>query len=126
MKVLVTGVKGQLGYDIMKSLARRNIEAVGADLEEFDITDIEQTRAFITKEAPDVVVHCSAYTAVDKAEENKELCYNVNANGPRNIATVCKELDAKMMYFSTDYVFPERVRITMNRMMQPDRPVSTD
>ena len=106
MKVLVTGVKGQLGYDVMKELAARNIEAVGADIEEFDITDLEQTRAFITKTAPDVVVHCSAYTAVDKAEENKELCRKVNADGPRNIAQVCKELDAKMMYFSTDYVFP--------------------
>lgn len=106
MKVLVTGVKGQLGYDVMKSLAARGIEAVGADIEEFDITDIDMTRSFITKHAPDVVVHCSAYTAVDKAEENPDICYNVNANGPRNIATVCKEIDAKMMYFSTDYVFP--------------------
>lgn len=106
MKVLVTGVKGQLGHDIMLSLAKREIEAVGADLEGFDITDLDQTRAFITKEAPDVVVHCSAYTAVDKAEENKELCHNVNAIGPRNIAAVCKEIDAVMMYFSTDYVFP--------------------
>lgn len=106
MKVLVTGVKGQLGYDIMKSLAARGIEAVGADIDEFDITDMEQTRSFITGHKPDVVVHCSAYTAVDKAEENPEICYNVNANGPRNIATVCKEIDAKMMYFSTDYVFP--------------------
>lgn len=106
MKVLVTGVKGQLGHDVMKCLAKRNIEAVGADIEEFDITDMEQTRKFITGAAPDVVVHCSAYTAVDKAEENKELCYNVNVNGPKNIATVCKEIGAKMMYFSTDYVFP--------------------
>lgn len=106
MKVLVTGVKGQLGYDVMKSLAARGIEAVGADIDEFDITDIDMTRSFITKHAPDVVVHCSAYTAVDKAEENPDICYNVNANGPRNIATVCKEIDAKMMYFSTDYVFP--------------------
>jgi len=106
VKVLVTGVKGQLGYDIMKSLAKRGIDAVGADLEEFDITELEQTKGFITQANPDVVVHCSAYTAVDKAEENKELCYNVNAVGSRNIATVCRELDAKMVYFSTDYVFP--------------------
>lgn len=106
MKVLVTGVKGQLGFDVMKELAARNIEAVGADLEEFDITDMDQTKAFITKHKPDVVVHCSAYTAVDKAEENIDVCYNVNANGPRNIAEVCKEIDAKMVYISTDYVFP--------------------
>lgn len=106
MKVLVTGVKGQLGYDVMRELARRNIEAIGADLEEFDITNMEQTRSFITKHRPDVVVHCSAYTAVDKAEENIDVCYNVNANGPKNIAAVCKEIDAKMVYISTDYVFP--------------------
>lgn len=106
MKVLVTGVKGQLGYDVMKVLAARNIEAVGADLEEFDITNMEQTRNFITKHQPDAVIHCSAYTAVDKAEDEKELVYNVNANGPGNIATVCKEIGAKMLYISTDYVFP--------------------
>ena len=106
VKVLVTGVKGQLGYDVMKSLKKRNMEGIGADLEEFDITDMDQTRAFIALHKPDAVIHCSAYTAVDKAEENKELCYNVNAKGPENIAKVCKELDIKMLYISTDYVFP--------------------
>ena len=106
MKILVTGVKGQLGYDVMKVLAERKIEAIGADIEEFDITDQDATRNFITKHRPDAVIHCSAYTAVDKAEENKDLCRKVNAEGPRNIATVCKEIDAKMVYISTDYVFP--------------------
>ncbi len=106
MKVLVTGVKGQLGFDVMKVLAERNIEGIGADLEEFDITDMDQTRAFITEHRPDAVIHCSAYTAVDKAEDDKELVFNVNANGPRNIAAVCKEIGAKMLYISTDYVFP--------------------
>lgn len=106
MKILVTGVKGQLGYDVMKVLAERKIEAVGADIEEFDITDLDTTRRFITKHRPDAVIHCSAYTAVDKAEENKDLCRKVNAEGPRNIATVCKEIGAKMVYISTDYVFP--------------------
>lgn len=106
MKVLVTGVKGQLGYDVMKCLAERKIEAIGADIEEFDITNFEQTREFITNAKPDAVIHCSAYTAVDKAEDNLELCEKVNAGGPENIAKVCKELDAKMIYISTDYVFP--------------------
>lgn len=69
MKVLVTGVKGQLGYDVMKVLKSRNIECLGADIEEFDITDAVKTREFITGYSPDVVVHCSAYTAVDRAEE---------------------------------------------------------
>ena len=106
MKVLVTGVKGQLGYDVMKILNTRSIDCLGADIEDFDITDFDAVSSFIKGYHPDVVVHCSAYTAVDKAEENLELCRNINANGPRNIATVCKEIDAKMVYISTDYVFP--------------------
>jgi len=106
MKVLVTGVKGQLGYDVMKVLKERNIDCLGADIEEFDITNADMTREFITNYNPDVVVHCSAYTAVDNAEENIEICRAVNVDGPRNIATVCKELDCKMVYISTDYVFP--------------------
>lgn len=106
MKVLVTGYNGQLGYDVVKVLKERNIECIGADLAEFDITNMEQTESFIKNYNPDVVVHCSAYTAVDRAEENMELCRNVNTEGPRNIAKVCKELDAKMVYISTDYVFP--------------------
>lgn len=106
MKVLVTGVKGQLGYDIMKLLNHRNIEVIGADIEQFNITDYNQTRKFIMDSLPDAVIHCSAYTAVDKAEDEPELCYKVNAEGTRNIALVCKEIDAKMVYISTDYVFP--------------------
>lgn len=106
MKVLVTGVKGQLGHDVVKHLTARGIENIGADLEEFDITDAEATERFIKNYGPDVVVHCSAYTAVDAAEDNMELCRKINVEGPRNIAKVCKDLDAKMMYFSTDYVFP--------------------
>lgn len=106
MKVLVTGVKGQLGYDVMKCLEERGIKAVGADIEQFDITDIEKTRKFISEHRPDAVIHCSAYTAVDRAEDELEVCYRVNAEGPKNIATVCKEIDAKMIFISTDYVFP--------------------
>ncbi len=106
MKILVTGVKGQLGYDVMKVLAARGIEGIGADLEEFDITDPAQTEAFIRKSDPDSVIHCSAYTAVDRAEEDMALCYKVNGEGPKNIAAVCRELDIPMLYISTDYVFP--------------------
>lgn len=105
MKVLVTGVKGQLGYDVMRELERRGIEAVGADIEEMDITDAESVTAFLTAAAPDAVVHCAAYTAVDAAEENQELCNRVNVDGTRNIAAVCRTLDCKMIYISTDYVF---------------------
>ena len=106
MKILVTGVKGQLGYDVMKELNKRNIECLGVDIEDFDITDKGATTAFIKNYHPDCVIHCSAYTAVDKAEDNLDLCSKVNGEGPRNIARACKEIDAKMVYISTDYVFP--------------------
>jgi len=106
MKVLVTGVNGQLGHDVIKALNARNIGCVGAGRAEFDITDFEATNKFIKDYKPDIVIHCSAYTAVDKAEDEPELCRKVNVNGTENIAKVCKAIDAKMIYISTDYVFP--------------------
>jgi dTDP-4-dehydrorhamnose reductase len=106
MKVLVTGINGQLGHDVMAELERRHIECIGAGRQQFDITDYEAVREFITAVRPDAVIHCSAYTAVDKAESNADACYQANAVGPENIAKVCKAIDAKMVYISTDYVFP--------------------
>ena len=106
MKVLVTGVGGQLGYDVVTILKERNIDYLGADLKEFDITDFTAAHRFITDYGPDAVIHCSAYTAVDRAEDEPELCRRVNALGTENIAKICKEIDAKMIYISTDYVFP--------------------
>lgn len=105
MKVLVTGVKGQLGYDVVKELAKRGIEAVGVDIDEMDITEATSVERVIREAAPDAVIHCAAYTAVDAAEDNEELCRRVNAEGPRNIARVCRDLDIKMIQISTDYVF---------------------
>lgn len=105
MKILVTGAKGQLGQDLMAELAGRGIEAVGVDVEDMDITDGEACRRVIFREKPDAVIHCAAYTAVDAAEDNLELCRRVNAEGTRNIAKVCGDLECKMMYISTDYVF---------------------
>ncbi len=105
MRVLVTGVKGQLGYDIVKECEKRGIEAIGVDVAEMDITDADKVREVITNAKVDAVMHCAAYTAVDAAEENVELCRKVNATGTENIAKVCKELDIKMVYISTDYVF---------------------
>ena len=105
MKILVTGAKGQLGQDLMAELAGRRIEAVGVDVEDMDITDGEACRRVIFREKPDAVIHCAAYTAVDAAEDNLELCRRVNAEGTRNIAKVCGDLECKMMYISTDYVF---------------------
>lgn len=105
MKVLVTGANGQLGFDVMKSLKERNIEVIPAGSKEFDITDMEATRSFILTHSPNVIIHCAAYTAVDKAEEEKDLCFSVNALGTKNIAIMCKEIHAKMVYISTEYVF---------------------
>lgn len=105
MRVLVTGVKGQLGFDIVKECESRNIEAIGVDIDEMDITNPVQVAEVIKAAQVDAVIHCAAWTAVDKAEDEVELCRRVNQGGPKNIADVCEELDIPMMYFSTDYVF---------------------
>lgn len=105
MKILVTGTGGQLGHDVIQCLKQRKVDYIGADRQDFDITDKQAVHSFILKERPDAVIHCSAFTAVDLAEEEKELCYDVNVNGTKYIACACKEINCKMMYISTDYVF---------------------
>ncbi len=107
MKALVTGVKGQLGYDVVNELTKRGYEAVGVDIEEMDITDEASVNKVVKECNPDVVVHCAAWTAVDAAEDEENIpkVMAVNAKGTENIAKVCKEIDAKMIYISTDYVF---------------------
>lgn len=105
MKVLVTGVKGQLGHDVVNELTRRNHEAVGVDIEEMDITDMASVDRVIKEVQPEAVIHCAAWTAVDLAEDYVDKVRLVNAAGTENIARVCRELDIKMMYISTDYVF---------------------
>jgi len=125
MKVLVTGVNGQLGHDLMNELAKRNIECIGSDVTpeysgisdgsaaeksayvQMDITDREMVMSTIKATAPTVVMHCAAWTAVDAAEdeENRDKVHRINVDGTANIADVCKQIDAKMLYLSTDYVF---------------------
>lgn len=107
MKVLVTGVKGQLGYDVVNELNKRGHDAVGVDIEEMDITDSVSVQKVLSGVAPDAVIHCAAWTAVDDAEDEdkQEKVHLVNVTGTENIAKVCRELDCKMMYISTDYVF---------------------
>ena len=105
MKILVTGVKGQLGYDVVKELEKRGHTAIGVDIDEMDITDQEAVRRVVTRAAPEAVVHCAAYTAVDAAEDHEELCRLVNARGTEHMVNVCRDLDCKLMYISTDYVF---------------------
>lgn len=105
MKVLVTGINGQLGHDVMGELKKRGHEAVGVDIGEMDITDAGCVKRVMTQTAPEAVIHCSAYTAVDRAEEEVELCRRVNAEGTKNVAEVCAGLDCKLLYLSTDYIF---------------------
>ncbi len=105
MKILVTGYNGQLGFDVVKELEIRNIPCRGVDMADFDITDTAATEKYIKEYAPDAVIHCAAYTAVDKAEDDCEKCEAVNSLGSENIARVCGEIGAKMVYISTDYVY---------------------
>ena len=125
MKVFVTGVGGQLGHDVMNELHKRGHEGIGSDVhptysgvmdgsavttmpyESLDITDAAAVQAVLRRVRPDAVIHCAAWTAVDLAEDEdkQELVRAINADGTRNIAGVCKELDCKMVYISTDYVF---------------------
>jgi dTDP-4-dehydrorhamnose reductase len=125
MKVLVTGVAGQLGHDVMNELDKRGYEGIGSDIAEsysgvqdktavaampyvqMDITDSAAVDKVIGECAPDVVIHCAAWTAVDAAEDEdkQEKVKAVNVDGTKNIAAVCKKLDCKMVYISTDYVF---------------------
>lgn len=106
MKILVTGVSGQLGWDVCRELERRKIEYIGVSSRDFDLTDPEAVRRYVMDYAPDTVIHCAAYTAVDKAEDEPEKCMAVNAEGTRTLAECCRELEAKMLFVSTDYVFP--------------------
>lgn len=121
MKVLVTGAKGQLGHDVVLELNRRGHTAIATDREEMDITDEKSVDAFIRANAPDAVIHCAAYTAVDKAEEDVQACRMINAAGTKNIAVTCKKLGCKMMYISTDYVFDGEGE----RPWEPDDAVTT-
>lgn len=117
MKVLVTGVGGQLGYDVLNELIKRGHTAVGSDIlpgadtsaqyVQLDITDKAAVEKIITELNPDAVIHCAAWTAVDAAEdeENIDKVHAINADGTENIAKACKKLDIKMIYISTDYVF---------------------
>lgn len=107
MKILVTGVKGQLGYDVVNECQKRGYDAIGVDVEEMDITNPEAVDREIAEANPDAVIHCAAWTAVDAAEEPENVAKvrAVNADGTQNIANVCKKLNCKLLYISTDYVF---------------------
>ena len=106
MKYFITGGAGQLGYDLIKELKKRKQDDyLAPTIEELDITDLEALRKVVKDYNPDVIYHLAAYTAVDKAEENKDLCYQINVVGTENIVSVAKEVKAKVIYISTDYIF---------------------
>ena len=105
MKIFVTGVKGQLGFDVVNELNKRGHEPIGVDIDERDITKEEDVRTMIEMTNPDGVIHCAAWTAVDDAEDNPDKVMDVNAKGTEYIAKACKGLDIPMIYISTDYVF---------------------
>lgn len=105
MKVLITGVQGQLGYDVGKVLSKRKVEYFAPTVEQLDITDRSMVLQILEEYRPDAVIHCAAYTAVDRAEDETERCWAINVDGTRNIAEGCKEIGAKLLYVSTDYVF---------------------
>lgn len=121
MRVLVTGINGQLGYDVVKELQNRNHTPIGVDREDMDLTSPEQIKGCIQNVKPEVIIHCAAYTAVDAAEDNEELCRRVNALAVKDIAECAKELDIPMIYISTDYVFNGKKGIeTEDKMSNKD------
>lgn len=105
MKILVTGYNGQLGYDVVRECEKHGIEAIGIDVAQLDITDEAAVVAYMDKIKPTHLIHCAAYTAVDRAEDDVEMCEKVNVLGTKYLAQACQKLNIPMMYFSTDYVF---------------------
>lgn len=105
MRVLVTGANGMLGQDLCPELKKNGYEIIETDLHNLDITNIEQVESFLSKEKPDIIIHCAAYTNVDKAEENIKIAEKINVIGTENIAKIATKIDSTLVYVSTDYVF---------------------
>lgn len=121
MKILITGGKGQLGQKLQKQLQKNKLKAI--DIEDADITDMEQVQKVFQNFKPEVVIHCAAYTQVDKAEEDRDKCMLINGIGTRNIAVVSEDIGAKLVYISTDYVFDGRKKSPYFEWDQPN-PIS--
>lgn len=105
MRVLVTGAKGQLGHDVVQCLEAAGVGRYSIIIVDFDLSEIDYTVEYIRSHTPDIVIHCAAYTDVDAAEEDYEKCWTINVEVTAAIASICKELNSKMIYISTDYVF---------------------
>ena len=117
LKVLVTGANGMLGQDLCPILEDEGYEVIETDIHNLDITNAEMTETVLEEEKPDIVVHCATYTNVDKAEEDLETARLINVTGSENLAKACKEIDAKMVYISTDYVLTERAKSLIPRQI---------
>ncbi|MED4225111.1 dTDP-4-dehydrorhamnose reductase [Neobacillus cucumis] len=120
MRVVVTGAAGQLGKDVLRELASRNHNAFGADRGQLDITIEADVLSYISEIKPDVILHCAAYTNVDAAETDEETAYQINASGTENLAKAAKQVGAKLLYVSTDYVFDG----TASEPYETDQPTS--
>lgn len=105
MKILVTGYTGQLGYDVVQEGQKCGFQMIGVGSKDLNLTEEHAVSQFVLKQKPDAIIHCAAYTAVDKAEDDKESCWNVNVNGTKYLAEAAKKSNAKFMFISTDYVF---------------------
>ncbi len=125
MKILVTGAAGQLGRDITKLLDERGIDYRGVDIADCDITDAWDVMRMMEGVRPTHVMHCAAYTAVDRAESEQELCLKVNAFGTANIARACADMGAEILYFSTDYVFDGMSKDTPWEASDDKEPINT-
>lgn len=117
--ILITGANGQLGYDFQRIFREKKIDFIATDYKELDITDISTVREFVQGKNIDLIINCAAYNNVDKAEEEKEICYKLNAYAPRDLAIVAKEIDADYITYSTDFVFDGSKKIPYTEKDKP-------
>ncbi|MGQ9632014.1 MAG: dTDP-4-dehydrorhamnose reductase [bacterium] len=120
MRILVTGAGGMLGQDLLPILKEKHEDVLGADVQEFDITDTEVTHSFIESARPEIVIHLAAYTDVDACECNPDLAYRVNTLGTRNVAIACQDAGATLVYTSTDYVFDGKAKTPYTEFDEPN------
>lgn len=120
MKILVTGKNGQLGYDVVKEGSKKGLNIIGIGRDDLDITLKEEVNKFIDNVKPDAIIHCAAYTSVDKAEDDMKNCWDVNVNGTKYLAEAAKAVNAKFMYISTDYVFDGKSELPFLETGIPD------
>lgn len=120
MKILVTGYTGQLGYDVVREGMNRGLNMIGVGSTDLDITDSKAVTHYIEEVKPNAIIHCAAYTAVDKAEDDRENCWNVNVEGARNLSQAAKDADVKFMYISSDYVFNGEGEVPFSEHDQPN------